>query len=155
MLTIRFLWVFFIYEDYLINKSSPNIKMLFWIILNKAWISVIDAKLSKSIWKETMIYITFEKFISSNECIILAIIFFFLRFPLLFLQTWLPFDFEWKRIASVYVLKLFALIKGVYSNVSIGSIKHIGTITKGILDIPIKCSIFPQNKFIPVIMLRG
>lgn len=95
-------------------------------------------------------------FISSHKCLIWATTFFLLmRFLLPLLKRCLPFDLEWKRTASVFVLKLFALIKGVYSNVSFGSIKHIETITQGILDILIKHSIFPQNKFIPVIMLRG
>lgn len=68
----------------------------------------------------------------------------------------LPFNWEQKRrIASVFIQKCVALIRAVYSNAFFGSVKHTGTITEGILVIPIKYNIFPKNKFIPVIMLRG
>lgn len=63
---------------------------------------------------------------------------------------------EWeKKIAPVFVLKLVTLIKGIQINAFFVSIKHIGTIKEGILDILIKYSIFPQNKFIPVTTQRG
>lgn len=58
-------------------------------------------------------------------------------------------------IASVFILKFFVFIRVVHSKALFSSIKHIGTITEGILDIPIKYSSFPRNKFIPVIKLRG
>lgn len=57
--------------------------------------------------------------------------------------------------ASVFILKFVVFIRVVHSKALFGSIKHIGTITESILDIPIKYSIFPRNKFIPVIMLGG
>lgn len=60
-----------------------------------------------------------------------------------------------KRYSIIFVLKMVVLIRVIHRNAFFASIKHIGTITRGILDIPIKYSIFPQNKFIPVIMLKG
>lgn len=130
--------------------------MWFGLIFYKASISIVDAMLPESVlnklWYILLLKYSFPAMSAKFQATTLLIL---MRFLLLCLKRWLPFDLEWKRIASVFVLKLFALIKVVYSNVSFGSIKHIGTITQSILDISIKHSIFPQNKFIPVIMLRG
>lgn len=52
MLTIRFLcFLFVLCEDYLINKSSPNMMMMLWMILYKESISITDAMLPKSLLK--------------------------------------------------------------------------------------------------------